>query len=484
MASVRLALASTAGVCRMSWNVELLISVVAGVSVAAIVAAARAIWIRRRIPIALSQAVVRKRYVEQILDLSTKNAVTALDALSPRFTPRGGDSQLKSLQDAWAAINRRGRVRVITGDEDIAITGSAELVSKGIEVRISPSFSSRNLSYHVFEGGEIACTILNYQVNDKVQPALLDGVGPLDVFRHHFTTTWDASTPLESVIAKQAIGGAGENADAQAVNRALRDRSLLYRLDDTVRTAVAQHAAFRHSSSIIFVVGLPGAGKSFVRRHLAERLSSLRIPAQELTDYVFAYRDFIHGSIKLSPSRGTGFEPDHTGAFQVSDENQLQPALRSLAARVIFNVGSQEVTLVEFARSDILAALQEFGEDTIMRSQIIYVEAPESLRAARLHRRERPPELAVSGAVTITVTVSDDHRLPSAAQKSIYGLDDIKVLRSDQRWRSRMFTIVNNKDQPSQVDTALDEFISRVTSPYMAAHGYFAPPAAAPTSRQ
>jgi dephospho-CoA kinase len=451
----------------MSWAPDLLISVASGVSVAAIVAVSRALWVRRRVPIALSQSVIRKHYVEQILSLSTQDTVTSLDALSPRFAPRGHDSQIASLQDAWAAINRRGRVRVVIGSTDSAITGGAEMVGKGVEVRVSPSFSSQNLSYHIFNGDQVASTVVNHQVDDRVQPALLDGIGPLDVFRHHFATTWDMSTPLESVIAEQAIRRAGPDADANAVGQALRDRSLLYRLDDNVRAAVAQHAAFRHSSSIIFIVGLPGSGKSFTRRELAGRLGSLRIQTQELTDYVFAYRDFLHGSIRLAPPRGQGFEPEQAGAFKVSEETHLRPALSSLASRVLSGVGSQEVTLVEFARSDILAALQEFGEESIMRSQIVYVQAPASLREERLRRRARPPELAVSGAVTITVTVSDDHRLPSAAQKSIYGLDDITVLRSDLRWRDRVFTIVNDKDHSPQFDAALNDLITRVTSPYV-----------------
>jgi AAA domain len=452
----------------MSWPAELTISIAGGVSVAAIVAAARAIWVRRRVPVALSQAVVRRRYVEQILALATQETVTSLDALSPRFAPHGEDSQISSLQDAWAAINRRGRARVVIGNADEAITGGAELVSKGVEVRISPSFSSENLSYHIFGGDQIASTVVNQQVGDRVQPALLDGVGPLDVFRNHFATVWNSSTPLESVIAEQAILRAGPNANASALSQILRDRSMLYRLDEKVRAAVAQHIAFRHSSSIIFIVGLPGSGKSFTRRHLAQRLGSLRIQTQELTDYVFAYRDFIHGSIRLAPPRGLGFEPDLAGAFKVSEENYLRPALNSLAARVLSSVESQEVTLVEFARSDILAALQEFGEETVQRSQIIYVDAPQRLREERLRRRARPPELTVSGAVTITVTVSDDHRLPSAAQKSIYGLDDIRMLRSDRRWRDRVFTIVNEQDHSVQFETALNEFIARVTAPYTA----------------
>jgi dephospho-CoA kinase len=407
--------------------------------------------------------------VEEILAQSTKNTITSLDVLSPRFTPRFEDSQLTSLQDAWAAIQTRGRVRVIIGNTDAAITGGAELVGRDIEVRISPSFSSENLSYHIFGGENIASTVVNQQEDDKVQPALLDGVGPFDVFRHHFTATWESSDPLESVIAEQAILRAGSDADVTAVIHALRDRARLYRLDEGVRAAVAKHAAFRHSSSIIFIVGLPGSGKSFTRRQLAKQLGLLRIQTQELTDYVFAYRDFLHGSIKLTPSRGMGFEPDQAGAFMVSEENYLQPALRSLASRVLYGVTSQEVTLVEFARSDILAALQEFGDESILRSQIIYVEAPQRLREERLRRRARPPELAVSSAVTITVTVSDDHRLPSAVQKSIYGLDDITALRTDPRWHGRVFTIVNDQDYSPQLEVAITEFIARVASPYMTA---------------
>ena len=180
----------------MSWAAELLVSVAAGVSVAAIVAAARAAWVRQRVPVALSQAVARRRYVEQILALSAHETVTSLDALSPRFAPRGDNAQIRSLQDAWAAINARGKVRVVIGNADAAISGGAELVGKGIEVRISPTFSSENLSYHIFHGDAIASTIkpgdhgttfgggpfvasiANYVVGRLSDPALLHVLEP------------------------------------------------------------------------------------------------------------------------------------------------------------------------------------------------------------------------------------------------------------------------------------------------------------------
>jgi hypothetical protein len=54
----------------------------------------------------------------------------------------------------------------------------------------------------------------------------------------------------------------------------------------------------------------------------------------------------------------------------------------------------------------------------------------------------------------------------NAAQKSIYGLDDIAALRSDPRWRGRVFTINKDQDNLVQLEAALDEFIAGVTFPY------------------
>ena len=116
------------------------------------------------------------------------------------------------------------------------------------------------------------------------------------------------------------------NANASAVIQTLHDRARLYRLDDAVRAAVAKHAAFR-SFELDHLHRRPaqGSGKSFTRRQLAKKLGSLRIQTQETYRLRVAYRDFLHGSINLSPSRGMGLKLDHEGAFMVSEENYLQP---------------------------------------------------------------------------------------------------------------------------------------------------------------
>ena len=79
------------------------------------------------------------------------------------------------------------------------------------------------------------------------------------------------------------------------------------------------------------------------------------------------------------------------------------PALQALYGEVRDTSQAREVTLVEFARADLAAALQVF-DDIRPRSQIIYVSAPASVRQARLADRAVPPHVRVDGQ---TITTPD-----------------------------------------------------------------------------
>lgn len=46
-------------------------------------------------------------------------------------------------------------------------------------------------------------------------------------------------------------------------------------LDKECVPRVLPHPGFRHSSSVVFIVGLPGAGKSYVRRKLEGEYAAL-----------------------------------------------------------------------------------------------------------------------------------------------------------------------------------------------------------------
>src|SRR5262249_11755652 len=160
-----------------------------------------------------------------------------------------------------------------------------------------------------------------------------------------------------------------------------------------------------------------------------------------------------------------GFEPHDGGGFIAPNEAALAPALRALAQAARDSLDENEVTLVEFARADLVSALQEF-ENLRPRAHVIHVAAPAALRADRLSRRVEPPESVLDDR-SITLRLSDNHILPSTAARTLYHTDGIAQLRASRLWGNRVFAIDNDLDDGgARVDAALDEFIATVLRPY------------------
>jgi dephospho-CoA kinase len=271
------------------------------------------------------------------------------------------------------------------------------------------------------------------------------------------------------VLAQHLLGSLRCRDDRAEIADRLRDLKTRYGLDPAAVEAVVRHFAFRHSAPVVFVTGLPGAGKSLVRRRLAGQLASMRFQVDELTDYVYAYRDFMHRLMMLDGDRGAGFTADTGGAFRVSDEEDLHPALTTLAQRVSRNQGGTRITLVEFARSDVVKALHAFGSGVLSTARVIYVRAPSEVRTARLEARARPPHIEVVEP-GINVTVHDDHRLPRAVADSMYASDDFPRLRAHDGLVGRVHALDNEVDDPrhTRLDEALTGFVEEVVRPYRA----------------
>jgi hypothetical protein len=451
--------------------------VIAGLIVALFSTVSRYTWTRRRVPTALSRVVRRESYLGEVLSESKRAQYDGLDVLAPRLTPAVDAPMIADIQAAWkqiserGQISRRGHVRVATLDSLTCLQGGLELLAHGIQVRVARrGLNSEDLSYHVFvTGGSADTVILNRHSGTKNRPLRMPEQDVTKVYRDNFEGIWAASTPIEAVIAEEVIEKARGSREPADVLRALNDVLCTLnvtpaRLGPTL-DVVLRHLAFRSGSSVIFVIGLPGSGKSLARRLLAQRLERLGIACRVETDYVYAYRDFLHGLIMLEPRRVDGFEPCREGAFAVRDEAALRPALQALEAAVRDGLKDSEVTIAEFARSDLVAALNPCT-DIRTRCWILYVEAPAERRADRLGRRVEPPELTVDGT-SVTLTPSDNHRLPSAPLESLYATDDIGELEKSWHWRGRIIRIQNPVDDGGTAIAArLDEFIARVIDQY------------------
>src|SRR6185312_7780776 len=119
----------------MEWD-QLLIPVISGVTIPAILAAARALWRRKRMPTGMSQRVTRRNYLSKILAMSQNDRIDRLEAVVPNLAPACGSQTLRDIQKAWAQINQRRGVRIVTMEDQHSLTAGAELLSRGIEVRV------------------------------------------------------------------------------------------------------------------------------------------------------------------------------------------------------------------------------------------------------------------------------------------------------------------------------------------------------------
>jgi hypothetical protein len=448
--------------------------VFSGVLVAVILASARLFWHRTRVPTVLSRTVRRGRYLRTVLAESQQDGITTVDVLAPQLTAANGDAAVQRIQNAWAAVNLRGKVRVLTVEADECIKAGAELLEKDIEVRIGRrKLQSESLSFHVFGVDGLVRTVIVNQHRgnrNKDQPVRIAGAAATQLFDSHFEGEWANARPWEAVVTEKVIDSASPppDTDRESVLRSLAEACARLGLGPRSIEKILPHLAFRHSAAVIFIVGQPGAGKSYVRTRLAERLRDMRLETRSLTDYPYAYLDFLHAMLKLNPPRGNGDRAHEGGAFAVREEGVLAPALRALATETRSGTPSSEVTLVEFARADLVFALQEFAEAAPW-ARVIHVSAPEELRLARLNRRVTPPEVRVDGN-TIKLKVSDNHLLPSVAERSLYGFDHVEELKKAHRWRDKIFEIDNSLDDAgSNIEAGLTDFIETVIKPYRTA---------------
>jgi hypothetical protein len=452
-------------------------AVVSGVLVAVILAAARLAWHRTQVPSVLSRRVNRRSYLGAVRAESRRPEVRRLDVFAPHLLPAKDNQVIAGIQYGWEQINGRERVRVLTLDLEDCLQAGAELLDRGIEVRVLPNardLGCDGLTFHLFETSlpEEAIAIVNHHQGNVDRPVRFKGITPTEVFRGRFRAEWDKARPLETVIAERIRPRSANCQGRKLVLCSIEQAEATgLHLGTHSSKQILPHLAFQDSCAAVFIIGLPGSGKSYVRHRLAQQLGSIRIEYGSLSDYPYAYLDLLRTVLRLSPPRGNGFRAYEGGAFAVQAEKSLIPALQALHSEARDSSQVREVTLIEFARADLAAALQVF-DDIRSRSRIIYVGAPAGLRQARLADRAVPPDVRVDGQ-TIMLSLSDNHLLPTGVEQTLYSSDDLDRIKTSANWRDRIFEIDNEFNGSAHVDTKISEFIELVVSPYRIGDGRY-----------
>ncbi len=140
----------------------------------------------------------------------------------------------------------------------------------------------------------------------------------------------------------------------------------------------------------IFVLGLPGSGKSTVCRHIKEYItvypgwSAIRI-----NDYHILYK------MSEEDTEGKYFRsiPEYNG-FDVLNPIALSIALQKLEQEVnkhIWNAKSDEIVLIEFARNDYEEAFRQFSQEFLRDAYFLYLSVDLEICKIRIHQRVSNP---------------------------------------------------------------------------------------------
>ena len=134
----------------------------------------------------------------------------------------------------------------------------------------------------------------------------------------------------------------------------------------------------------LFVLGLPGSGKSGVARYIQMYARDKDWKATHCNDYVILKKMF------LDDTEGKQFMPASHGGFDVIDFTVTDTALQRLEQEVNQHLSSakpKEIILIEFARNDYLRAFQLFSNTFLQDAYFLYLDAEIETRKQRVDNR-------------------------------------------------------------------------------------------------
>ena len=142
----------------------------------------------------------------------------------------------------------------------------------------------------------------------------------------------------------------------------------------------------------IFVLGLPGCGKSTAVHHIRSVAAKEGFTVRSYNDYTILREWF-----EQQPD-GPAFSRADNDGFDIHDLTVFDTSLKELEQRILREVTSdKEFIIVEFARNDYVHALEQFSPSFLENSCFLFIRAENTTCKKRTRKR------------AIHRTSSDDH---------------------------------------------------------------------------
>jgi hypothetical protein len=199
----------------------------------------------------------------------------------------------------------------------------------------------------------------------------------------------------------------------------------------------------------VFILGLPGSGKSLASRFLMSLLRERGRSTSRFKDY-----DILFKMFQQDIERKKFAAAEHNG-FDVIDPNVLDIALQELEKKVnsyMKSVLSHELILIEFARDNYRHALNQFDGNFLQDTYFLFIQANIDTCQSRLRERVVRP------------TSLDDHYVSTYTFNTFYRHDDteytIAYLKKYEGIDHKRIKIIENNSSFADLETELEQFVN------------------------
>jgi adenylate kinase family enzyme len=200
----------------------------------------------------------------------------------------------------------------------------------------------------------------------------------------------------------------------------------------------------------LFLLGLPGSGKSTVARYIQEYVRKWDWSTSHFSDYSLLQKMF------RKDIEHKQFMPADHGGFDVIDFIVFDTALKRLEQKVKRHTSSKksaELILIEFSRADYQHAFSQFSKK-FLRDQdtyFLYLVAELDTCKRRILARTANP------------IFEDDYHVSDNIFKQYYHQDDGQylpdILESTYQIDRRYVSIINNNDSLEAASTEINAFV-------------------------
>jgi shikimate kinase len=177
----------------------------------------------------------------------------------------------------------------------------------------------------------------------------------------------------------------------------------------------------------LFILGLPGSGKSTISHHIADYVGE----RQRSTTHIYDYEILLQ--MYQEDTKGQ-FRPAGHGGFDAIDMTVLDTALRKLEQdnKALISITQlQKIILIEFSRNVYEESFQQFSQEFLDDSYFLYLNVEREMCKKRLRERTAAPNTSndhhVSEYIFDTYYTGDDGiDLPRILKRN-YSIDNLKV---------------------------------------------------------